>query len=244
MGRSSVHAATVLAAIVTALSASPALAQVSRSDATATRDYLQAGLAEDRAEVNRLPAGFEAIEALRGRLQMECPGVLANEPKPAPGAKPSVSAVKIEEEDEAAVFGVAEHTEYGRLLRIARAVSRLSWSDRALTRLVHSSAEEEVAHAAVPTPDLCADMRVWVSSGYQTVSAATEAYVHRESILSAETEGVEEVILHKLRRYETQADRRIVKQIAELQKHALRTALPKLFAALAKVTEVLHGAAG
>jgi hypothetical protein len=243
MGPSSVRVATAIAAISMALSVSRALAQVSSGDATATRIYLQESLTEARAGVRDLPAGFAAIEALRGRLQAECPDVLAGEPKPVPGATPSASATEIEQEERAAVFGVAEHTEYRRLLRSARAVSRLSWSDPALTRLVHSSAEEEVAHAAVPTPGLCADMRIWVSSGYQTVSAATEAYAHRESILSAEIEGDEKAILHKLKRYEDQADRRIVQQIAELEKRVLRVALPKIFAALAKVGEVLHGPA-
>lgn len=231
----------VIATVVVWSSAPAARAQVSSGDATATRDYLQADLAQTRAEVNRLPAAVAAMEALRGRLQVECPGVLAGAPKPAQGAKPSVSAMKIEEEQQAAVFGAAEHTEYLRRRGFAHAVSRLRWSDRALTGLIHASVAEEVAQAEIPPPDLCSDMRAWVSSGYQTVSAATEGYVHRESILSGEISGVEEVIMRKLTRYENQADRRIARRLAEIEKHAVQTILPKVFAALARVTEVLHG---
>ncbi len=239
MSPSSVRAATVIAVLSMALPA--AAAQASSGDASATRAYLQADLTEARSEVKGLPAAFAAIEALRGGLQAECPGVLAGEPKPAAGAKPSGSAMEIGEEEEDAVFGVAEHTEYRRLSSFAHAVSRLSWGDRALTRLVRSSTDDAVAKAAMPTPNLCADMRAWVGSGYQTVSVATEAYVQRRAKLSDETEGAEEAILHMLARYENGADKRIARQIAELENQGLKTALPKIFAALGKVAEVLHG---
>ena len=191
--------ATVIAAILTALSTSAARAQASSAgDASATRAYLQADLAETRVQVKGIPAEFAAIEALRGRLQVECPGVLAGEPKPAAGAMPSGSAIEIGDEVLGAVFGAAERTEYTYRRGFARTVSRLSWGDRALTRLVHSDAAAEVAQANTPQPDLCADMRAWVSSGYQTASVATEAYVHRRSKLSGVTEGAEEAIMHKL----------------------------------------------
>ncbi len=242
MGPSSVRAATVIAAVLVALPAATAHAQTSPGDASATQTYLQADLTETRSEVNGLPAAFAAIEALRGGLQAECPGVLAGEPKPAAGAKPSDSAIEIGEELLAAVFGAAERTEYLYRRRFAHTVSRLSWGDRALTRRVHSYAAAEVAEAQVPQPDLCADIRVWVSSGYQTVSAATSAYVQRRSKLSGETEGAEEAIMHELKRHESAADKHIVHQIAQLQQHGLHAALPKILAALNEITEVLHGA--
>ncbi|MGP0102333.1 MAG: hypothetical protein ACLPUT_12040 [Solirubrobacteraceae bacterium] len=242
MGPSSVRAATVIAAVLMALPAATAHAQASSGDASATRAYLQADLAETHAEVKGLPAAFAAIEALRGRLQAECPGVLADEPKPAAGAKSSASAIEISEELLAAVFGAAERTEYLHRRRFARTVSRLSWGDRALTRRVHSYAAAEVAEAQVPQPDLCADIRAWVSSGYQTVSADTSAYVQRMAKLSRETEGAEEAILHKLKSYESGADKHIARQITKLNQHGLQAVAPEILAALAKIAEVLHGA--
>jgi hypothetical protein len=243
MRRLCTYAAMATAATAVLSFAPPALAAVSSGDASATRDYLQADLARTRAEVGGLSVAIAAMEALRGRLQLECPGVLAEEPKPAQGEKPSGSAIEIGEEEQGAVFGAAEHTEYELRRGFAHTVAHLSWSDRSLTRLVHADAAEELAQAQTPPPDLCSDMRAWVDTGYQTVSAATEGYVHRESTLSSETGGAQELIMHKLGRYESQADKRIAGRIAAVEKQAVETVLPEVLAALAKITEVLHGAA-
>jgi hypothetical protein len=241
--RSTVHAASLLVAILTALLAFAALAQASAGNATATRSYLRAELAQTRAEVAGLPAAIAAVEALRGRLAAECPGVLAHEPAQVPGEKPSSSVTEIEEEGEAAVFGAAEQTEYLHRRGFAHAVSRLRWGNRALTRLIHSSAAAEEAQSTIPPPDLCADLRTWVGSGFQSVSPATEAYVRRESTLTGETRSAESAIPHKLAPFENRADKKIVRQIASLEKKAVKTAAPELLAALAKVGEVLHGVA-
>jgi hypothetical protein len=237
-----IKAAIGLAAVVMALSPSAALARVSPGDATATRDYLQADLALTRAEVAGLPAAIGAVEALRGRLAAECPGVLAHEPASAPGEKPSGSVTAIEEEGEAAVFGAAEQTESTHRRGFARAVSRLRWGNSALTRLVRSSAAAGLAQTTIPPPDLCADLRAWVASGFERVSVATEAYVHRESTLTRETSGAASAVTHKLAGYENRSDKKIARQIASLEKAAVGRAAPELLEALVKVGEVLHGA--
>jgi len=218
-----------------------ALAQVSADNAAATASYLHEDYATTRAEVKQIPAAIAAIEALATRLHAECPGVLANRPRPAPGVPLSASGLEIADEEADAAFGVAEHVEYGRDRAFARAVSHLHWSDRALTRLVHSGTADAVQQAALATPDLCADARAWVSSGYQTVSAATASYVHRCATLSGETEGVEAKIMHELTRYENQSDKHIARQIAHLKKSALSSDLAKVLAALGMVGEALEG---
>ncbi|HSZ05051.1 MAG TPA: hypothetical protein VK778_07610 [Solirubrobacteraceae bacterium] len=192
MGRSAIWGVAATAALLSWLSAPVALAQVSAGDAAATASYLRANYATDRAEVKDFPAAIAAIEALATRLHAECPGVLANMPKPTSGVPPTASEAEIAAEETGAAFGVAEHAEYSRDRAFARAVSPLGWSDLAVTRLVRSAAADEVQKAELPAPDLCADARAWVSSGYQTVSAATTAYVRRYATLSRETEGVEE----------------------------------------------------
>jgi hypothetical protein len=243
MGLSSVRAATAIAAISMALSVSPAFAQVSSGDASATGAYLHAYLGQVRAEVSGLPAGLAAMEALRGRLQLECPGVLAQQPTPSPGEKPSESAIEISDEVQGSLFGVAERTESSVRRRFAQSVARLRWSDRGLARLVHAYVTGEIERAEIPTPDICSDMRAWVASGFQTVSSATAAYLDRESTLSSRTGGAQEAIMRKLERYESPTDKRIARQTAAAEKQALQTVLPKVSAVLAKVGEVLHGAA-
>jgi hypothetical protein len=243
MGPLSVRAATVIAAVLVALPAATAHAQASSGDASTTRAYLQAYLGQTRAEVSGLPAGLAAMEALRGQLQLECPGVLAQEPTPSRGERPSESAIEISDELQESLFGVAERTEISVHRRFAHSVERLTWSDRGLTRLVHAYAAGEVEQAEIPTPDLCSDMRAWVASGFQTVSAATEAYLRRESTLLGRTGGAHEAIMHKLERYESPADKRITRLIAQAEKQALQTVLPKVSVVLTEVGEVLHGSA-
>jgi hypothetical protein len=243
MGPSSVRAATVIAVVSMALPAATAHAQASSGDASATRAYLQAYLGQTRAEVSGLPAALAAMEALRGQLQLECPGVLAQQPTPSRGEKPSESAIEISDELQESLLGVAERTESSVHRRFARSVARLRWSDRGLTRLVHAYTAGEVEQAGIPTPDLCSDIRAWVASGFQTVSAATVAYLDRESTLSSRTAGAQEAIMRTLEHYETSADKRVARQIAAAEERALATVLPKLSAVFAKVGEVLHGAA-
>ena len=224
-------------AVTAALAGSPAAvaATPSSTDASTTHSYLRIVYTQTRTEVANLHAGIVAIEAFATRLQAQCPGVLANAPKTAAGEKPSDSAVKIAEEELAATFGVAERTEYKRRRAFARAVAPLRWNDRALTRSVRSYALGELAQAKLPAPDLCADASAWVRSGYQSVSPATESYLRRVAALSQATSGAKEVIMRKLRRYESDADKRLAKRIAKLEESAGHRALPAIFAALGKV---------
>jgi hypothetical protein len=238
---SSARAAAVIAVVALALPA--ASAQASSGDASATGAYLQAYLGQVRSEVSGLPAGLAAMEALRGRLQQECPGVLAQQPTPSQGEKPSESAIEISDEVQESLFGVAERAESSVHRRFADSVSRLKWTDRGLTRLVHTYATGEVEQAEVPTPDLCSDMRAWVASGFQTVSVAPAAYLNRESTLSSRTAGAQEAIMRKLERFESSADKRVARRIAAAEKRALQTVLPKVTAVFDKVGEVLHGPA-
>lgn len=241
-GRSGLCVAVVLATALAGSPAASASTPVGSTDAVATHSYLRIAYAQTRAEVAGLHAGIVAIEAFAKRLQVQCPGVLANAPKAATGEKPSSSAVKIAEEELAAALGVAEQTEYKRRSAFARAVAPLRWSDRALTRLVRSYVAGELEQAKLPSPDLCADVSAWVKSGYQSVSPGTESYLRRVAALSQATSGVKEVIMHKLGRYESQADKRVAKRIAKLEESAGRTLLPKVLTALGKVGRALDTA--
>jgi hypothetical protein len=238
MGRSSVHLAVLLAAAVLAILPSSALAQVSAGDASATSAYLHADYALARAEMKGLPAGIAAIEALAKKVRTECPGVLASAPKPAPGTLPSGTEAEISEEELEAVFSVAVSTEHAHRERFAHAVASLHWSNGVLTRLVHTYAADEVEKAAIPFPGLCADMRSWVASGYQTVSAGTERYLRTEAALAAKSGRAQATIKRVLRRYESPADERIAHAIISLER-AEPPMLKEVLAAISKVGEAL-----
>jgi hypothetical protein len=240
MLRSSVHSAALLAAAVLAVLPSSALAAPSSGDAGATSAYLQADYALARAEAKNFPTAIAAVEAFAKRMQAECPGVVANAPKPALGSAPSSSDEEISEEELDAVFDAAASTEHARRERFAREVAALHWSDGALTRFVHAHAADEAAKTATSPPDLCADMRSWVASGYQSVSAATERYLSLESALSKKAERAQAIIKRELPQFESPADKRVAHAIARLES-AEPPMLKEFLAALSKVGEALSG---
>jgi hypothetical protein len=237
MGRFGARSCVAVAGILLAISPCAARASVSARDATATQIYLQYAYAASLAEVKAFHTAIAGVDALAHQIQSECPGVLANAPKPAPGATRSATAEQISEEELDAAFGAAVRTESARRHRFARAVDRLRWSSRRLTRLVHANANAEAERAVIPAPNLCADMRAWVGSGYQAVSAGTQRYLHLESIASAKTN--EAVLLSDLEPYENPADKRIIRKISNLGKSVLVGLLSKFFVAYAKVVKAL-----
>jgi hypothetical protein len=234
-------AAAMMLGLLAWLAPAIASARASPRDVAATTAYLRLEYASTRRQIDELPAGLVAIDELGKHLEAQCPGELAAAPKPARGTAPTISAAEFADEELIGIVGVAEHLEYMRARKLARAVAALHWSDPVLTRTAHSKAAAEAARDEIPTPDLCADGQAWATSGYQAVSAATMHYLQAEARLTKKTEDVEATIKHRLLRYESQDDRRIAKRIAHLEKSAIPPLVNRLLAALGQVHEVLHG---
>jgi hypothetical protein len=217
----------------------------------ATAAYLDAKYAEAKARAVNASAGVVALEALDEKLGAECPGVLANAPKPGSGGKQGSTAMKIAAEDTGVIFGTLEHSEYAERARFARAVAHLSWSSRSTTEIVRGNAAESTAQAGVQPPNLCADLKAWVASGYQTVSTGTKQYLHRLEVISQmdsithepgdpQTLDVEAIIAHRLAPYEDQSDKAIIQRTEHVGDHAAKP-LPqgRFSAALEKASHVL-----
>ncbi len=242
VNRSSVRSTVLLAALLTAvpaLPASTAAARLSAGDARTTQTYLQAAYAAARVEVDSFPTALAAVDKLAANVRAECPGVIAGEPHPAPGASSNPSAQAISEEVLQAILGAAASTEAVRRERFAGFVARLRWSSSALTRLVHENADGEAERATIPGPNLCADMRAWVASGYEVVPAATARYLLLEYHAAVETEGTEATIERKLAAYESPAAARLAHKLARLEETQSHALLRKLLAAAAGVTHAL-----
>lgn len=232
------------AVLLAGLCAPAAPAAVSSGDAAATRAYLRLDYAELHARTKGFPAAIAAAEKLDGRIGAQCPGVLAHEPKPSLEARLNRSEVEVREEEQEGMVGVAENTEAARRRRYAKAVAHLRWRDPALNRLVRIYATGEARVAALRPPDFCADAQAWVASGYRTAPPATLRYLHRRSAAEKSYEGAEHAIVRRLRRFESPADRRLLKQIFHYEEAGPPPALvEKLFAVIAKGNELLRGSA-
>src|ERR1700693_225505 len=238
-------------------SATTGLAAIRPTDAAATHAYLRARIVVEHAATTTEPAAIAALAQLEGQVKAGCPGVLAGAPPHVKGERTNESDLNVSEELLLGTLGTAERVEHAQLARFAHTVRRLRWSNPKLTRLLRSLALESDEQSAIPVPDLCSDLRFWVSGGYTAVSAGTQLYLHRlrvvSSITTIEPEPNEPIgenlfkpnalVAHRLRPYEDRADRVLARKalpsepslshaIDEPAFRALLEAVGKVYAAL------------
>jgi len=246
MGRLSCLFLFTLAAIMA--SAAPAVARVTTGDAAATHAYLEARIVLQRAEVALEPAELKAIGVLEARVKAECPGVLTGAPPHVKGEKTNESQYQVSEELLNAGFGAGGDIEHPVDARFASTVRRLRWSNPKLTRLLRSLALEQAKQSAIPPPELCADMKFWVASGYTAVSPGTKQYLQRLRVVSSitliESEPHEPVtdifnldalVAHRLMPYENHADRLLARKAIRPEANLTNPALRPLLEAAGKI---------
>jgi hypothetical protein len=245
----------LIAGAALALSAYPAVARVKPSDAAATHAYLEAKIAEEKALMAAIPAGIKLLEDLAVQVKAECPGVLAGAPPLTKGKPGNQPQVEISRELLFGVLLAPGRAEQPVLARFERIVRRLHWSNPKLTRLLHSFAIEEADQSALPAPNLCADLRAWVASGYTAVSTGTKQYLHRLDVVASitviEPEELNEeptfeddrLIAYRLKRYEDRADQVLARRLLKGQAKVTDPRIRPIFDAAGKVFAVLGASA-
>jgi hypothetical protein len=250
----------LIALAALAYAPAPVLARVKASDAIATHDYLEARIASEHTTRTESEAELKAIAALAAQVAAECPGVLAGAPRHVKGEKFNQSQLEISGELLSATFGVAEHVQHPADARFARVVRHLHWSNPKLTKLLRSLAIEQAAQSAIPSPDLCSDLKFWVASDYSAVSAGTKQYLHRLDVVSSITQiqpepgsephepvssllNLNGLVAHRLERYENHADRRLAKKALPPEAELTDPALRPLLEAVGRVYVVLRSPA-
>jgi hypothetical protein len=196
---------TVLAGLFLLVLAVPsgafASARITPRDRAATRAYLEARYVYVQALVASAPAAKAAEEEFASILGGECPGVLAGAPQEtlrtlfASSSRSRTPRQMGEANRESRQLGDLQgelllalglplvNSDARAALAYARAVQSLRWSSNALTVLEHTGAAglEWELHSA--PPQVCADMKAWVSSGYKTLSPATKTLMReREAV--------------------------------------------------------------
>ncbi len=190
----------VVAAVAFAVATMSALARpvssgtvVLAQDRAATLAYLKAQLAYEKARVADAAASRESLQALAGRLDGECPGVvagMADRKRPTGGPR---SPRQDGEEDrnnrqrrdvasevDRAIDLAREMPYRQAALAFARRVLALRWSDAMVTAYEHANARATEWEAGGAVPAVCADLRVWAQSGYARLAPATKALTSEE----------------------------------------------------------------
>ena len=144
----------------------PATAAAASSDAATTAAYLRANYELVSTGHRLTSAGRARIAALRQRLRSECPKVVAGSPQ-------NEDSEKLTWEVIGAMTIVGYEPGAAAASKFARSVSKLRWSNGALTRAVHRYASQGLAEVRTPLPNVCGDLSAWKASGYTALPATT-----------------------------------------------------------------------
>jgi hypothetical protein len=164
--------AFALVIVASGLAFVPANALARTRDQAATRAYIRADYQRMRIAASRIPLIEATLHGMLAQVRQECPMVAAGSPS---------DAQSIELEDEVigamviAVVGLDRPA--GRAF--VSAAGRLRWSDRKVTRAIHSYVEKVRTLLVLPQPSLCSDIRSWAASGFATLSASTLTFTPR-----------------------------------------------------------------
>jgi hypothetical protein len=137
-------------------------ARAGASDASATHAYIQADLALARAGVAGIGRAQARIHAYNKELAAQCPGVGRGAPQTEEGQTMSAEVV-------AALWSLAYGANARPINAFLAKVSRLRWSNNAITRAAKSFARSWHELATLPLPPLCADIAAWKANGFQTI---------------------------------------------------------------------------
>ena len=158
-------------ALLTLLIASSAAHGAAR-DVSATHAYLRASYALARVAVARIPVAKARIQDFNRKLAAQCPqagrGTPINE-----ASQPMSYEVAV------ALWSLAYGADAGPIRKFLDTVKPLNWSSPRISRAARSYAGELNALATLPLPDLCADVRAWTASGFQTIPANVAALDRR-----------------------------------------------------------------
>ena len=213
---------------------------VSARDRAATHAYLQAEYEFELAVNGVAPQSRAAVEALPARLGGECPGVLAGAPaeepllgllRPPGGSRPSAKArgeadrtsrqrSALEGELTISLFAAAFQLEEPAIAKLTAALTPLRWSDPRIAIRIDADLALISSVLAPRVPNVCADMRSWVASGYRRLSAGTKEFVRQQAARTSPpffAASVETL----LKRYEGPADRTLIRRTKALERGQL-----------------------
>lgn len=211
LGRSTIIVTALLALGALGLAPAGALASPGNGNAAATHAYIEANFKLTRAAEASVAPVQAKIVAFDKQLDRECPLAGAGGPEDAESQKVSHEAAD-------ALWSLSYGADAGPIRAFAKTVESLHWSNPNLTRIARHYAKTLEGLAALPLPNLCADVREWKASDFRTIPATTRQLDERAESLEGHT-----IPPRLLAPYERPADRGIVAQTTRLETGLERT---------------------
>ncbi len=148
----------------------------SARDVAAARTVLTAGYAALSETIRTWPRVTASLNRLNSQFAHECPRVGTGSPQNEP-------AQQIAYEVAGALWATAYRTDAAIVHRFVHRVHGVSSSDAKLNREFHRFVKGLNEMVALKVPPLCADVRAWAATGYQSVPASTAQFdAHVEAI--------------------------------------------------------------
>jgi hypothetical protein len=169
----SVLLAVLLAAAFAMLAAAgPSVAAADAGDAASTQAYLQANYTFVRYFTSHIPAARAEISSVLAGVRRDCPSAAAGSPEEVDSEQLSNEVIGT------MVTTVIQHN-LPPIRTAIRAVAHLHWSNGALTRAIQAYAAKGKVLSSLAVPHLCADVKAWVASDFQTLPASTASFAPR-----------------------------------------------------------------
>jgi hypothetical protein len=153
----------IAVALAAAIGPSSALAG---SDVASTHSYIQANYALVAAGSANRGAAAAALKALEGKVGSECPKAAAASPQ-------NPESTQLSNEVIGAMVLTAYGTDTSAGTKFISATKGLRWGNQKLTKAIQSYAGKLQVLSTLAVPNVCADVRAWVASGYRTLPAST-----------------------------------------------------------------------
>jgi hypothetical protein len=156
----------LLLTAILALAGAPSSALAGSGDVASTQSYVKANYALVQSARAHLGAAEAALQTVLRQVRDECPNVAANSPQNADSTQLSYEVI-------GTMVTAAIRTDVPAAVKFTRAVGSLRWSNHKLTSTIQSYAGKVKAMSTLAPPNICADVRAWVVSDYQTLPAST-----------------------------------------------------------------------
>jgi len=160
---------SALTATLAGLALAPAGALASPADLAATHAYVQADAQLVQAAWSKIRPAEATLRRLLGQVRSECPLAAANSPQ-------DVDSEQLSNEVIGTIVIAVVRLDPSAGRQFARVTKRLTWSNRSLTSTVHSYASHVATLVQLAPPKLCADVRAWAASGFQTLPSSTVSF--------------------------------------------------------------------
>jgi hypothetical protein len=184
----------------------PASAAANAADLAATQTYLQANYAFVRYFTSHIPAAKTELASVLAGVRRECPNAAAGSPQEVDSEQLSNEVIGT------MVTTVIQHN-LPPIRTAVRATAHLRWSNGALTRSIQAYAAKGKVLSSLAVPHLCADVKAWVASRFETLPASTASFAPRfMSVWVAPG-----FLPPALSAYETAADRALAHRTAQLE---------------------------